>query len=243
MRANHIAAAAVVRAASIILPVAMPVARNTAGNCIPPEIGLAKQMAGGNVETVVAGLPQGSGTPRPYRYPSPFGRRCDCYRAPPFFYGGSKGYANKRDFAHSQGNGVRAFDGGVFLASYCGIKNIPDKRGRSPCSEYSNHNPKRCSSFSPCRHLPLAVRIWARRPLSAVAPDWALLPCWTATLPLARWSARPVTLRIASPSRNAAGNRHRPQGASNIHLGTIRAGRRGWSLPFSASALRRGACI
>ena len=230
-------------AASIISPEAVRSARNTADNCIRQEMCLAQPMCGDSVEPVVAGLPQGSGAPCPHRYPSPHGRRCDVNRTPPLFCAISTGWGGRRDPAHARLNALSPFDGGVILPFYSGAKYAQDNRGNSPCADLSEHNLKLYTPFCFSRHLPRAATHWASRPLSAVAPDWGRRPYWTATLPLARLSARRATSLIASPSRNAATNISRPLGAHNFHIGTIRAVRRGWSLSFSAPALRRGACI
>ncbi len=231
------------RAASVNLPIDLRSARNTADNCFGHKTHLASSALGGSLETVVAGLPQGSGAPRPNRYPSPYGRRRVANRTPPLFLAVTNAWTHRRDPAHGRLIGDCRFDEEAVLTSYCGTNYAQDKRGSSPCAEHSENNLRLYWPSLPSRPFQPAVTPLSSRRRSAELAVLGPRPSWAATLPLAPSSARRATSPIARPSRTAATNTRRPPGARIIHLGTIRADRRGWSLPFSAPALRRGACI
>ncbi len=231
------------RVASVNLPAARRSARNTADNCSGCKMRLDSVSRNGSLMTVVAGLPQGSGALCPNRYPSPYGRRRVANRTPPFFRAVTNAWTHRRNPAQGRVIGNCRFDGPAVLTSNRATHHARETRGSSQCKEHPKNNPRLYWPFLPSRRLQLAVTPLSSRRRLAVLAAWGLRLSWAAILPLAPSSVRRATSPIVRLSRTAATNTRRPTGARVILNGTIRADRRGWSLPFSAPALRRGARI
>lgn len=189
--------------------------RNTADGRAVQISGLADTGRNGTLETVVAGLPQGSGTSRLNCYPSPDGRCCVDKRTPPFFPFLANTCDHRQGAAQIRPYARERFDADGVLSSDKGRIPLPHRQGIPPCETHSSHNPRQFSPRSALQPLPaVAARPLNRRCLAQV-PGPAQPPLWTATLRLARWSARQATLPFARPSRTAALNNTR-RGAYRI---------------------------
>ncbi len=186
------------------LPMASRSARNTADNCIACRNMLARARADGSFGSVVADLPQGSGAPRPHRYPSPDGRRFASMRASLFFCCASGDCPDERDIAHLHFTGSDAFDEPLVLTSDTRARRADQRRDGSPCINHSKNNPRLHWPYSVFLASRPVVTLWSsRRPSGALvvwgprlfsAPVWREVPS----------SARRATSPIARPSPTAA---------------------------------------
>jgi len=185
-------------------------AQNAAENFEPAAGCLARPAGDANVGVVVAGLPQGPGTYRLNRYPSPDGRRGIPKCAPPFFLFRSVFYFDKRSFAHIARLAQAGFDVSPSMASCECYVTTHNTRGLT-CADPSN----RSSSFWRQALLRLAATLCPNRRSLARAQGLARRQFSAAVFwQVPQW-ARLEMLRIARPSRIAAESRTalaRPQG-------------------------------
>ncbi len=214
------------------LPMTCTVARNTADNCIVVQMHLAGPADAVSVTSVVAGLPQGSGAPRPNRYPSPDRRRCAHLRTPPLFVFSSNACAYRQELAQKRVGHTCGFDVDAILHSDMCAQSAYKKRGSRTCSEQSKDNLKLYwQSLSYQRSRPAATQS-ASRALSVRGRASPARPCWAPIWRLAPWSAQPATSPSARPFQNAVPNTRRK--AAGTFDRTILAIWQGWSFSFIA---------
>ena len=181
------------------LPRACISARDAAENSDVTVACLARAAGDAKVEPVVAGLPQGPGTYRLNRYPSPDGRRGIPKCAPPFFLFRSITCGDRRSFAHIALATQTGFDADRSIAS-CGCDDTTHKRRGSTCADPSHR------SLFFWRQAPLrpAAALCLNRLSSVRARGLARRRFSTGTFLQVLRSARRVMSPIARPSRIAA---------------------------------------
>ena len=185
-------------------------AQDAAEICDPAIGCLARPTLHAITDAVVAGLPQGPGTYRLNRYPSPDGRRGIPKCAPHFFRSQSTLCEDKRSFAHIGLAAQAGFDGDPSMASCGGYDTTHNTRG-STCVDPSHR------SLSFWRQAPLrpAAALCPNRLSSVRARGLARRRFSTVTFWQVPRSARRAMSPIVRPSRIAADSGTtltRPQG-------------------------------